>query len=126
MDIKQFLFNIADRTSGIPRNLNKGVSTRVFFSDNVMLSVVELDPHSGGRPHSHPEEQWGLCIEGEAIRTQGDIEFRVKAGDFWYTPPNVTHSMYTSDKKVVVLDIFSPPREAYKTPGDGYGPGTSA
>jgi quercetin dioxygenase-like cupin family protein len=125
MDVKRFLFNIGDKSVGIPRNLTKGVSTRVFFSDNVMLSVVELEPNAGGRPHSHPEEQWGLCIEGEAIRTQGDIEFAVKAGDFWYTPPNVMHSMRTGDSKVVVLDIFGPPREAYKTAGDGYGPGTA-
>jgi quercetin dioxygenase-like cupin family protein len=125
MDDKKFLFNIADRTAGIVRNLTKGVSTRVFFSENVMLSVVELEPNSGGRTHSHPEEQWGLCIEGEATRTQGDIEFAVKPGDFWFTPANVLHSMYTGDKKVVVLDIFGPPREAYKTAGDGYGPGTT-
>ena len=39
-----------------------------------MLSVVTLAPHSEGTLHHHPEEQWGVLLEGSAIRFQGDEE----------------------------------------------------
>jgi quercetin dioxygenase-like cupin family protein len=42
------------------------------------------------------------------------------AGDFWQTPPHVPHGGRATDKRAVVLDIFSPPREEYKKAGSGY------
>jgi hypothetical protein len=36
-----------------------------------MLSVVTLEPHSEGTLHHHPEEQWGVLLEGSAIRFFG-------------------------------------------------------
>ena len=91
-----------------------------------MLSVVELEPGKAGKMHNHPEEQWGLCLEGDAVRTQGDQQFTVRAGDFWYTPGEMMHTMQAGPQGVKVLDIFGPPREEYKTPGSGYGPGESS
>ena len=119
----QFLFNLNDTSQGIARNLVQGVSTRVFFSEHVMLSIVELEPNMAGKVHNHPEEQWGLCLQGEAVREQDGKEFTVRAGDFWCTPSNVMHTMRAGPQGVKVLDIFGPPREDYKTPGSGYGPG---
>lgn len=115
------VYNLNDQTQGLYRKLMDGISTRVFCGEKVMLSVVQLDPNITGKPHNHPEEQWGVMLEGEAVRIQGDQEFSVKPGDFWYTPGNVMHSMRTASVKCVVLDIFSPPREIYKTAGEGYG-----
>ena len=37
-----------------------------------MLSVVTLAPHAQGTLHHHPEEQWGVLLDGSAIRVQGD------------------------------------------------------
>ena len=45
------------------------------------LSVVTIEPHSVSPVHSHPQEQWGVCLEGEWIRIQDGIEPHVKAGD---------------------------------------------
>lgn len=116
-----WVFNTKDDTQGIPRVLGPGLSTRIFVGDNVMLSVVHLEPHSEGKVHSHPEEQWGLLLEGECVRIQGDEEFHMKAGDFWQTPGEVKHGIRTGDVGATVLDIFSPPREEYRKAGEGFG-----
>jgi quercetin dioxygenase-like cupin family protein len=106
---------------GIVRQLAPGVTARVFPGVNAMLSVVTLEPHSVSPVHSHPNEQWGVCLEGEWIRIQDGVEHHVKAGDFWQTPPDVQHGGRTLDRRCVVLDIFAPPREEYRQPGHGLG-----
>ncbi len=109
---------------GIPRQLAAGITARIFPGVHVMLSVVTIEPHSVSPTHSHPNEQWGVCLEGEWIRTQDGVNHPVKAGEFWQTPPNVPHGGRTHDKRCVVLDIFAPPREEYRQAGQGYGAST--
>lgn len=112
------------REGGIPRELAKGIRARVFPGEHVMLSVVELEPWSESPVHSHPNEQWGVCLEGEWIRIQDGREYPVKAGDFWQTPPHVPHGGRTLGQRCVILDIFAPPREEYRRPGRGLGAAT--
>ena len=81
-----------------------------------MLSVVTLAPHAQGTLHHHPEEQWGVLLDGSAIRVQGDEEIPVKKGDFWRTPGNVPHTMRAGPEGARVLDIFSPPRPNTRRP----------
>jgi len=114
-------FNLADDARGIPRKLAEGITTRVFVGEKVMLSVVRIAPHSTGTVHSHPEEQWGVLLEGECVRIQGGEEVKMRAGDFWHTPGNIPHGIRTGAIGAFVLDIFSPPREEYKKPGEGFG-----
>jgi quercetin dioxygenase-like cupin family protein len=109
------------RTGGIVRELAPGVTARVFPGVNAMLSVVTLEPGSTSPVHSHPNEQWGVCLEGQWIRIQDGVEHDVRAGDFWQTPPNVPHGGRTLDSRCVVLDIFAPPREEYRQAGAGLG-----
>jgi unsaturated pyranuronate lyase len=114
-------FSLGDHAQGIPRKLAEGITTRIFPGHNVMLSVVRMEPHSSGTIHSHPEEQWGVLLEGECVRIQGGEERVMKAGDFWCTPGGVMHGVRTGAAAAVVLDIFSPPREEYRKPGEGVG-----
>ncbi|MBI2205322.1 MAG: cupin domain-containing protein [Candidatus Rokubacteria bacterium] len=109
------------REGGIERELAPGVRARVFPGVHAMLSVVTIEPHSTSPVHSHPQEQWGVCLEGEWIRIQDGVEHHVKAGEFWQTPPNVAHGGRTLDSRCVVLDIFAPPREEYRRAGTGLG-----
>ncbi len=104
---------------GLARKLQDGVTTHIFTGQNVMLSMAEVAPHTTSTIHSHPEEQWGVLLEGECIRVQNGEEIAMKAGDFWYTPGNTPHGVRTGEKKAIILDIFSPPRGAYKQPGEG-------
>ena len=104
-------FSVGDESQGIFRKLAEGISTRIFSGENAMLSVVKLEPNSTGTVHSHPEEQWGVLLERECVRIQGDEEVPMKAGDFWSTLVGVTHGIQTSELGATVLDILSPPRE---------------
>ncbi len=117
----QWVFNLHDEAQGIARRLAEGITTRIFPGDQAMLSVVRIAPHSEGTLHSHPQEQWGVLLEGELVRIQGGEEVAVKAGDFWCTPGGVEHSVRTGDVGAVVLDVFAPPRDEYRKPGEGFG-----
>ena len=117
------VFNLHDPSQGIARELAPGITTRIFPGDQAMLSVVRIEPGAEGRLHSHPEEQWGVLLEGSAERIQGGERFRVVAGDFWRTPGGVEHTIVAGPDGAVVLDVFSPPREEYRKPGSGFGSG---
>ncbi|OQX65044.1 MAG: cupin [Anaerolinea sp. 4484_236] len=119
--MKEWVFNLHDPSMGIPRRLAEGIQARVFAGEQAMLSVVRFEPNSVGKMHSHPEEQWGVLLEGECARLQGDEEIEVKAGDFWHTPGGVPHAIRVGEKGALVLDIFSPPRPEYKQAGAGFG-----
>ncbi|HVB48918.1 MAG TPA: cupin domain-containing protein, partial [Burkholderiales bacterium] len=88
---------------------------------HAMLSVVRIEPHATGTVHSHPQEQWGVLLEGECVRIQGGEERAMRAGDFWHTPGGVPHGIHTGALGATVLDIFSPPREEYRKSGQGFG-----
>ena len=123
MSSKQNFFNLDDTTQGILRELAPGLTTRIFVGDQAMLSVVTIEPNAEGQVHSHPQEQWGVLLEGDAIRIQDGEEIPVKAGDFWRTPGGVPHGLRAGPQGARVLDIFSPPRDEYRKAGSGFGTG---
>lgn len=114
--VSKFLFILNDTAQGVHHVLPSGVALRVFFGEHVMLSVVDMGAEKYAPPHSHAEEQWGLCLEGSAVRIQGGEEFAVGPGDFWYTPGNMPHAIRSGPNGIRILDIFGPPREKYKIP----------
>ena len=116
-----WVFNLDDEAQGIARKLGEGITTRIFPGDQAMLSIVRIEPHSQGTLHSHPQEQWGVLLEGALVRIQDGQEVAMKAGDFWRTPGGVEHSVRTGDEGAVVLDIFAPPRDEYRKAGEGFG-----
>jgi quercetin dioxygenase-like cupin family protein len=113
--------NLDDVTQGVARELAPGVSTRIFPGEHAMLSVVTIAPNATGTLHDHPEEQWGVLLDGSAVRIQGGEEIEVRVGDFWRTPGGVPHTMRAGPEGCRVLDIFAPPREAYRKAGKGFG-----
>ena len=121
MSQKSEFHNIDDPNDGLSRELAPGLNTRIFAGEGAMLSIVTIAPGAMGTMHHHPEEQWGLLLEGSAIRYQGGEEFAVKKGDFWRTPGGVPHTMKAGAQGAKVLDIFAPPRPEYRKPGKGFG-----
>jgi quercetin dioxygenase-like cupin family protein len=112
--------NLDNPNDGLFRELGPDLTTRIFSGEQAMLSVVTIAPNGQGTLHHHPEEQWGVLLEGSAIRVQGDEEIPVKKGDFWRTPGGVPHTMRAGPKGARVLDIFSPPRPEYRKAGKGF------
>lgn len=116
-----WVFQLHGDARGIERKLAEGITARIFPGQQAMLSVVRVAPNTSGTLHSHPEEQWGVLLEGKCIRIQDGEEVEAVAGDFWHTPGGVMHSVRTGEVGAVVLDIFSPPRAEYKQAGAGFG-----
>ena len=116
MDQAKEFHNLDDTSDGLFRELGRGVTTRIFSGEQAMLSVVSLAPNAQGILHHHPEEQWGVLLEGSAVRVQDGEEIPVKKGDFWRTPGNVPHTMRAGPEGARVLDVFSPPRPEYRKP----------
>lgn len=110
-----------DKSAGILRELAPGLNAQIFVGDQAMLSFVDIEPNAVGSLHDHPEEQWGVMLEGSGVRVQGDAEIPVKKGDFWRTPGGVSHSLRAGPDGCRVLDIFSPPRGDYRQAGSGFG-----
>ena len=106
-------YNASDLDQGIHRELSPGVTTRIFVGEQAMFSLVVLAPNACGRIHSHPQEQWGLVLEGTGVRIQDGDEIAVHAGDFWRTPGGVPHGFRAGVKGARLLDVFSPPRDEY-------------
>ncbi len=114
-------FNVADQSRGIPRELAEGLTARIYVGDRAMVSVVTVAPHAESQVHDHPEEQWGVLVEGNGVRIQGGREIPISAGDFWLTPGGVPHGLRAGAQGARVLDFFAPPRLAYTRPGTGFG-----
>jgi quercetin dioxygenase-like cupin family protein len=94
--------------------LFRGVEIFTTAGDNIMLSVVEFEPHSVVPAHSHPHEQMGLLVDGELTFTIGGETQLVKAGQMWRIPGGVEHRVVAGDKPAKALDVFHPVREDYR------------
>ena len=91
-----------------------GVTIATCATEKLMLSYVELQPHSVVAEHSHPHEQVGMLLEGKVIFTIGDEEKLLTKGDMWLIPGNVKHKVVVLDEPAKALDIFTPIREDYR------------
>ena len=96
------------------KELAPGVRTRTFWGDNMLLSIVDLDPNSEVPNHTHPHEQGGTVLEGELEMNIAGETRMLKPGDVYIIPGNVQHLARSGGSSVRVLDIFSPVREEFK------------
>lgn len=97
-----------------PKTLFGAISTRTFWGEKMLLSLVEIPAGSVVPPHSHPHEQAGIVLEGELTFTVGGETRTLKPGDMWMIPGGVEHSVVAGDQSAKALDIFSPVRDDYK------------
>ena len=114
----------AEFGEGEPRYLNvfrdvlgleveRDLVLRPVFGTNLTLSFVSMEPHAVAPVHQHPQEQIGTVIEGAYEFELAGEKRVVRRGDVYVVPPNVPHGAATHDEGCLVLDVFSPPREAF-------------
>jgi quercetin dioxygenase-like cupin family protein len=90
-----------------------GVHIRTCAAEKMMLSVVDLEPRAVVAEHSHPHEQVGMVLEGEAVFIVGGERRTLRPGDVYRIPGHVPHQVIALDRPVRALDIFHPIREDY-------------
>jgi quercetin dioxygenase-like cupin family protein len=91
-----------------------GVHIRTCAGEKIMLSVVDLAPHSIVEEHAHPHEQAGMVLEGRAVFYIGAEQKTLEPGDLYIIPGNTRHKVIALDQPVKALDIFYPVREEYR------------
>lgn len=91
-----------------------GVDIHTTYGEHLMLSLVEFEPNSVVEEHSHPHEQMGLMLEGEAEFIVGGERRIVRAGEMWRIPGGVPHKVIAGDRPAKALDVFYPIREDYR------------
>jgi quercetin dioxygenase-like cupin family protein len=95
-------------------NIFHGVNIFTTAGQEMMLSLVEMEPGAVVEPHSHPHEQMGMLLEGELTFTIGSETKTLTPGEMWRIPGGVTHKAVAGDKRVKALDVFHPIREDYR------------
>ena len=102
-------------TGNLPqKELVNGITARVAWGENLMLSFMKLNPNAIAPSHSHPHEQMGLVLSGKLEVTINNETKLLKEGDAFLIPSDVEHSAKNLESQTRVLDIFSPPREDLK------------
>jgi quercetin dioxygenase-like cupin family protein len=94
-------------------NIFPGVHIATAAGQQVMLSVVDFEPHAVVEAHSHPHEQMGLLLEGELEFFIGDEHKVLRPGEMWRIPGGVVHKAIAGATGVKALDVFCPIREDY-------------
>jgi quercetin dioxygenase-like cupin family protein len=91
-----------------------GVHIKTCAAEQMMMSIVDLEPHSVVEEHSHPHEQVGMLLEGKALFIIGTEQKTLQAGDLYRIPGHTRHKVITSEQPTRAIDIFYPVREEYR------------
>ena len=108
-----YFFDSSRRTA---KELLPGVSSRTFWGERMLLSLVDLAAHANIPEHSHPHEQMGIVLSGRMELTVAGETREVTRGDVYVVPGDTTHSVRMGDEPCQVAETFAPVREEYKFP----------
>jgi len=91
-----------------------GVTIFTMAGQQMMLSLVRFEPGAIVEEHSHPHEQMGMVLEGQAHFYVGEEDRLLGPGDMYRIPGGVRHRVVARDGPVTALDFFHPIREDYR------------
>ena len=98
-----------------PQEIIGGLLARVVHADRITLAVVEIEPDAELPEHSHENEQLGLVLSGSVTFRVGEEARSLGPGGIWRIPANTSHFLRASHEGAVVLDVFTPPRNDWKS-----------
>lgn len=76
----------------------------VVEGDRIQIGLMRMPRGTGGRPHSHPNEQWVYVIQGTLETEVDGVRSRVPPGSLMYIPANTVHwALATPDEDVLFL-----------------------
>src|SRR5437879_4414822 len=64
----------------------------VIEGERIQIGLMRVPRGTGGRPHSHPNEQWVYVVQGTLEGEVDGVKSRVPAVSLLYMPANVGHS----------------------------------
>ena len=94
-------------------HVGEGIERQMVWGDRVMVCRLRIAPRTVTPVHSHPHEQVTL-VERGPVQFFVDGQSRIaQTGDVLVFPSHVRHGATMLDEEVVLIDIFSPPREDF-------------
>lgn len=78
-----------------------------------MVTKMRYEAGDEVRPHDHSNEQSGYVVSGRYRLVVAGEETIVEAGDSYAIPGDVEHELEVLESGEVI-DVFVPPREAYR------------
>jgi len=101
------------------RNIAPGVVHKLAWGDNLMLSLVTLEPYAVLPTHSHPHEQMGILISGAVELALSDEIRPLSKNTMFLISGMIMHALQAGPEGAVLVEAFSPPRDDYKEAGPG-------
>jgi quercetin dioxygenase-like cupin family protein len=93
-----------------------GIERQMIWGARMMICRLRLSPGVVTAVHSHPHEQMTIVEQGAVDFTVDGVVRRASAGDVLHFPAHIMHGATMLDQPVVLVDIFSPPREDFLPP----------
>jgi len=82
--------------------------------EKMTLTIMEFEPNTVLPEHSHPHEQVGYMVEGEAEFIIDGRSQQVRAGQMWCLPGGVRHQVKVGPRPMRVVEAFYPIREDFR------------
>ena len=103
--------------STIPiEQIAEGVARQLVSGDRVMVCRLTLAARTVTAIHTHVHEQMTLVERGQVDFFVEGQRRTAKAGDVLLFPSGILHGATMLEEEVVLIDIFSPPREEFLKP----------
>jgi quercetin dioxygenase-like cupin family protein len=91
------------------------ITRQMIHGDRLMVCRLVLAAGTVTPVHNHLHEQITLVERGRADFFVEGEKRTAKAGDVLLFPSNIRHGATMLEDEVVLIDIFSPPREDFLT-----------
>jgi quercetin dioxygenase-like cupin family protein len=106
-------FQHKDWASRPSERLAEGIERQMIWGERLMICRLSLAPRIITPVHSHPHEQITIVERGRVRFTVAGADRIASAGDVLCFPSGIEHGATMLDEPVVLVDIFSPPREDF-------------
>ena len=92
-----------------------GVRRRILVNNSgATAALYKLNGGAEVPLHSHPQAQYGVCLEGSGVFTVGQKAWKMKKGDSYYIPPSVTHGLKIEpNADTTLVEFFTPIRRDF-------------
>jgi len=90
-----------------------GIARKIIgYDDGLMTVKVKFAKGAVAQAHHHPHSQSAYIARGKFEVNIGEVSKTLSAGDGFYVPPGVEHSVVALEEGLVI-DAFSPAREDF-------------
>ncbi len=107
------IFQLQDWSAIPVERVAEGVQRQMIYGDRLMVCRLTIAARTVTPVHSHLHEQITLVERGRVEFVVDGQRRTAGAGDVLLFPSNIQHGATMLDEDVVLIDIFSPPREDF-------------